>query len=89
MANDLDSMFTRPADRMLIGRSTYQVYDWEFAHRLSFPTIEITFGLDGYQELAEHAALGRAVTVWRARNSELAALLDAEAVLDALAGRHH
>ena len=89
MANNLDSSFTRHADRAILARTTYQVYDWEFAHRLSFPTIEITFGLDGYQELAEHAALGRAVTAWRARNPELAALVDAESVVDALSGHHH
>lgn len=89
MAHNVDASFTRHADQAILTRRTYQVYDWEFAHRLSFPTIELTFGLDGYQELAEHAALGRAVTAWRTRNPELASLLDAEAVLDALAATEH
>lgn len=83
--NDLERSFTRPVDRALVTHTLYQVFDWGQGHRLSFPTVELEVGFDGYQQLAEDADLGRRVTTWRARNPELAALLDAEAALDALA----
>ncbi len=86
MASALESSFPRAVDRALITQPTYHVYDWQSEHRLSFVAIELTVGFDGYQQLAEDAALGRAVDRWRRRNPHLAALLDAEAALDALAG---
>ncbi|MDH4144521.1 MAG: hypothetical protein OEY23_05055 [Acidimicrobiia bacterium] len=84
MSSGADSTFTRAADQALLGQATYQVYDWELGHRLSFPTVELTFGFDGFQQLADDAELGRRVRAWRERNVELAAQLDAEAALDAL-----
>ncbi|MFN0027281.1 MAG: hypothetical protein ACKV2O_08890 [Acidimicrobiales bacterium] len=86
MASELESSFPRAVDRSLITQPTYHVYDWQSEHRLSFTAIEVTFGFDGYQQLAEDAALGRQVSRWRTRNPHLAAQLDAEAALDALAG---
>lgn len=86
MATELESSFPRAVDRALITHPPYHVYDWQSEHRLSFTAIELTFGFDGYQQLAEDAALGRQVSRWRARNPQLAAQLEAEAALDALAG---
>ncbi len=86
MASELESSFPRTVDRALITHPTYHVYDWASEHRLSFTAIEVTFGFDGYQQLAEDAGVGRQVSRWRARNPLLAAQLDAEAALDALAG---
>ena len=78
--------FLTAAERELLTHPAYGVFDWHGDHRLSYSTVEVTFGVDGYQQLAQDAALGRAVAAWRGRNPQLAALLDAEAALDALAG---
>ena len=87
MASDFEVTFPRPADRQLITHPPYHVLDWRNEHHLSYPTIELTLGLDGCRQLADDAAMGRDVTRWRARNPELAALVDAEIALDALGGR--
>ena len=87
MASDFEVAFPRTSDRELITHPPYHVLDWRNEHYLSFPTIELALGLDGYQQLADDAAVGRAVARWRARNPELAALLDAETALDALGDR--
>lgn len=87
MATDFEVTFPRSSDRELITHPPYHVLDWRNEHHLSYPTIELTLGLDGYQQLADDAATGRALARWRARNPELAALVDAELTLDALGGR--
>ena len=86
MPSEFEQAFPRKADRDLITHSLYQLIEWRSGHLLSFATVELTLQYDGYQQLADDAALGRRVSRWRARNAELAALLDAEAALDALAG---
>ena len=86
MATDFEVAFPRTPDRELITHPLYQVTDWRTEHLLTYPTIELTIGFDGYQQLADDAATGRDVARWRARNPQLAALLDAETTLDALAG---
>ena len=86
MATDLERTFPRPTDREVITDPRYQLTDWRTGHLFTNTTVELTFDIDGYQELADDAALGRQVTRWRARNPELEAILDAEAALDALAG---
>jgi hypothetical protein len=84
MATNLETAFLTSAERALITHEPYGVFGWDTDHRLTYPTIELTLGVDGYQQLATDAALGRQVSGWRARNPHLAALLDAEAALDAL-----
>jgi hypothetical protein len=86
MATALESAFPRKVDRDLITHPLYQLVDWNTEHLLTYPTVELTFGVDGYQQLADDAALGRRVARWRSRNPTLAALLEAEATLDALTG---
>lgn len=85
MASDLELAFPRACDRELVTHGLYQVVDWRTGHLLTYTTVELAFGVDGYQQLADDAALARRVTRWRARNPQLAALLEAEAALDALA----
>lgn len=89
MADELASAFTRPIDRALITHKTYQVFDWHTDHRLTYTTVELSLGVDGFQELSDDAALGRNVSAWLARNPQLADILAAEAALDALAHRGH
>jgi hypothetical protein len=86
MTGALEQSFPRKPDRELIKHGLYQIVDWGTGHLLTYTTVELTFGVDGYQQLADDAALGRRVNAWRARNPQLAALLDAESTLDALAG---
>ncbi|MPY96377.1 MAG: hypothetical protein GEV08_25930 [Acidimicrobiia bacterium] len=86
MASDLEGAFTRGCDQELITHPAYQVVDWHTGHLLTYPTVELSFGIDGYQQLADDADIGRRIGRWRARNPKLADLLDAEATLDALAG---
>jgi hypothetical protein len=86
MASDFEVAFPRTPDRELITHAPYQVFDWRNEHLLTYPTIELSIGFDGYQQLADDAATGRDVARWRDRNPQLAALLDAETALDALAG---
>ncbi len=83
---ETSSTFLTVAERELLANDAYGVFDWHRGHHLSYSTVEVTFGVDGFVQLAHEAALGRAVASWRTRSSELAALLDAEAALDALAG---
>lgn len=84
MTDRLETAFLHPAERALITHQPYGVFDWHTDHRLSCSVVELTLGVDGYQELALDAAAGRRLHRWRARNPQLAALLDAEAALDAL-----
>ncbi|MFN0089088.1 MAG: hypothetical protein ACKVWR_02300 [Acidimicrobiales bacterium] len=86
MASEFELTFPRPSDRELITEPLYQVVDWRSEHLLTYPTVELSLGVDGYQQLADDAALGRRVAAWRARSPALAALLDAEQALDALRG---
>ena len=86
MPTDLERTFPRPIDREVITHPGYQLADWRMGQLITCTTVELAFSLDGYQQLADDAALGRQVARWRARNPDLGALLDAEAVLDALAG---
>jgi hypothetical protein len=86
MPSDFELAFPRRDDRDLVKHPLYQVVDWQTGHLLTYSTIELTLGIDGYQRLADDAALGRLVRQWRARSAQLSALLDAEAVLDALGG---
>jgi hypothetical protein len=84
--SELRRILPRAADHGLIEHPLYQVADWDTGHLLTYTTVELTLGIDGYQQLADDAALGRAVARWRDRNPRLAELLDAETALDALAG---
>jgi hypothetical protein len=86
VTSDLERTFPRRPDRDLVTNGLYQVADWRTGHLLTYTTVELTFGIDGYQQLADDAELGRRVARWRDRNPDLAAQLDAEAALDALAG---
>lgn len=85
MASELETAFLTEAERTLITERAYGVFGWQLDHRITYSTVELTIGVDGYQQLALDAAAGRRIGRWRARNPELAALLDAEAALDALA----
>jgi hypothetical protein len=89
MASELARAFPRAVDRSLIEHGRYQVADWRTDHLFTNTTVELTLGIDGYQQLADDAALGRDLARWRSRNPRLAELLDAEAALDALAGHEH
>jgi hypothetical protein len=86
VTTELERTFPRRPDRELLTHGPYQLADWRTGHLLTCTTVELTFGIDGYQQLADDAELGRRVTRWRDRNPDLAAQLDAEAALDALAG---
>ena len=86
MPSDLERTFPRRADRELITHPGYQLADWRMGQLITCTTVELSFSLDGYQQLADDAALGRQLARWRARNPELSALLEAEAALDGLAG---
>ncbi|MEZ5263610.1 MAG: hypothetical protein AB7W59_25705 [Acidimicrobiia bacterium] len=86
MADDLERSFRTAAERLLLTDAGYGVFSWATEHRITYSTVELTIGVDGFRALAEDALLGRRVSRWRARNPQLAALLDAEAALDALAG---
>jgi len=81
---DRSGTFRTEAERALLREPTYGVFDWDLDHRLTVSTVELSVSADGYQQLAGDAELGRQVHRWRARNPELAALLAAEAALDAL-----
>lgn len=84
MTKDFELALPRQRDRELAKHPPYHVVDWQTGQLLTYVTVELTFGIEGYQQLADDAALGRQVTRWRARNPQLAELLDAEAALDAL-----
>src|SRR5690606_23288083 len=86
MPSDLEAAFARRCDQELITHPAYQVVDWHTGHLLTYPTVELVLGVDGYQQLADDAEIGRRLGRWRARNPRLAELLDAEEALDALAG---
>lgn len=86
MSRDHELALPRAADRELPGVPEYHVVDWAMGQLITALTVELTFGVDGYQQLVDDAGLGRQVARWRRRNPQLAALLDAEAALDALAG---
>jgi hypothetical protein len=87
MTDRPETAFRTTAERALIAHGPYGVFDWHTDHRLTYPTVELTLGVDGYQQLALDAAVGRQLAAWRARNPGLAAALDAEAALDTLAGQ--
>ena len=85
MKSQLASIFSRKVDCELITYPTYQVVDWLTEAHITNLAVNLTLGIDGYQQLADDAALGRQVARWRSRNRDLADLLDQEAALDALA----
>ncbi|MCC6435803.1 MAG: hypothetical protein IT196_12285 [Acidimicrobiales bacterium] len=85
MGDDLETVFRTRAERAVITDDGYGVLSWHTEHRLTYATIELSVGVDGFRHLADDAALGRRVARWRDRNPQLAALLDAEEALDALA----
>lgn len=85
MASELETAFRTAAERTVVTDPTYGVFAWQLDHRLTYSTVELTVGVDGFRQLALDAAAGRRLERWRARNPELAALLDAEVALDALA----
>jgi hypothetical protein len=87
VTSELHRAFPRQRDRDLITHPLYQVVDWGTGQLITYTTVELTLGIDGYQVLVDDAVLGRQVSQWRARSPHLAALLDAEAALDALAGK--
>jgi hypothetical protein len=87
VTSELDTTFPREPDRELVRHRAYQVMDWATDQRITNVTVELVLGFDGYQQLADDAAIGRRIGAWRRRNPELDRLLDAEAALDALASR--
>lgn len=84
MTTEAERVFPRRVDRELVTNPRYDVADWRTGLLITYLTVELTIGYDGYRQLAEDADLGRRVTGWRARNPQLAELLDAELALDAL-----
>lgn len=84
MTTEAERAFPRRVDRELVTNPRYDVADWRTGLLITYLTVELTLGYDGFRQLADDADIGRRVARWRARNPELADLLDAELALDAL-----